>query len=65
MPQLNTSLPNRRYITVDKSDSSFNNNPYKLSKVKGLSLRLKATLLAVAIGTLPLLTVGTGGYLVF
>lgn len=65
MPQDSTFLPNHLPLSVGKSNLHSSTDPSKPAKPKGLSLRLKATLLAAAIGTLPLLTVGTGGYLVF
>ncbi|MBI4785361.1 MAG: HAMP domain-containing protein [Oscillatoriophycideae cyanobacterium NC_groundwater_1537_Pr4_S-0.65um_50_18] len=70
MPELSNSLTDHLPIIVVNPDLNTPdlNTPAsspKLARIWGLSLRFKATLLAAAIGTLPLLTVGTAGYLAF
>ncbi|QYO62214.1 sensor histidine kinase [Leptolyngbya sp. 7M] len=65
MSRLSTSLPDHLPIHTIDPNLDFGTKSFKSAKSKGLSLRLKATLLATAIGTLPLLGIGVVGYLVF
>lgn len=63
MPQLSTQVADHLPISVVNPDVT-PSSPSS-GRAQGLSLRLKAILLAAAIGTVPLLGIGTGGYLIF